>query len=234
MKLLVIDDDTRFTRSLYYLFYKSYTVHIAPLAKTAVSKLQENSYDLILLDLDLPDSPGQALYQTIRHRTNDTPVIVVSGNANPRTKVALLESGISDYITKPIYADELKARIALHIRRPRADRTSNRFITDDLLVDFNSRAAFRNGGPIFLRPKEYALLECLALNAGHAVDKQLLTDYAWDGNDDGVPNNLHVQMSALRRKVDQPPLEPLIQTIHGVGYKLAELPAMIEEYEVDI
>jgi DNA-binding response OmpR family regulator len=226
MKLLVIDDDVRFTRSLYYLFYKSYTIHIASLAQTALTKLQENSYDLILLDLDLPDTPGQKLYHTIRAKTADTPVIIVSGAADPRTKVDMLGLGICDYITKPIYADELRARVAMHVRRPRHTGSINRLITHDLVVEFTSRTAFRNGRPIFLRAKEYALLESLALNAGQLVPKSLLADFVWESDSTEITNNLHVQMSHLRHKIDQAGSRPLIQTVHGQGYKLLRLPPL--------
>lgn len=225
MKLLVIDDDKRFTSSLYYLFYKSYTVHIAPLAEIALAKLRENIYDLILLDMNLPDSSGSDLYHSIRTNDQKTPIVVVSGSNDLRIKVNMLSSGASDYITKPIYAEELRARIALHTKKPSEGMANRTLFTHDLVLDTTSRMASRNGRPIFLRPREYALLECLLLNAGKAVSRELLMQFVWEGNVITLPNNVHVQINSLRKKIDDGHEIQLIQTVHRVGYRIVKLPA---------
>lgn len=225
MKLLVIDDDKRFTSSLYYLFYKSYTIHIAPLAEIALAKLRENVYDLILLDMNLPDSSGSDLYESIRTNDQKTPIVVVSGSSDLRVKVNMLSSGASDYITKPIYAEELRARIALHTKKPSEGMATRTLFTHDLVLDTTSRMASRNGRPIFLRPREYALLECLLLNAGKAVSRELLMQFVWEGNLITLPNNVHVQINSLRKKIDDGHEIQLIQTVHRVGYRIIKLPA---------
>lgn len=225
MKLLVIDDDTRFTSSLYYLFYKSFTVHIAPYAQLALAKLKANTYDLILLDLNLPDDSGQSLYDSVRATNASTPIVVVSGAGDLATKVAMLDSGASDYITKPVYAEELRARVAIHTKKPSSGIAVSKLMTDDLVLDTKSHLASRNGRPIFLRKREYTLLECLMLNMGSAVSKELLADYVWEGNNVTSSNNIHVQVNHLRCKLNVTGSKPLIQTVHGVGYRIVKIPA---------
>ncbi len=229
MKLLVIDDDTRFTSSLYYLFYKTYTVHIAPYAQLALAKLKANTYDLILLDLNLPDDSGQSLYDSVRATNTNTPIVVVSGAGDLATKVAMLDSGASDYITKPVYAEELRARVAIHTRKPSSGNATSKLMTDDLVLDTKSHLASRNGRPIFLRRREYTLLECLMHNMGSTVSKELLTDYVWEGSSVTSANNIHVQINHLRRKLDTSGCAPLIQTVHGVGYRIVKIQATGEQ-----
>lgn len=221
MKLLVIDDDDRFTRSLYYLFSKSYIVHIAPRASLAIEKLQNNRYDLVLLDLGLPDMSGAKTYQRIRSLDAEVPVIVLSGQTNIGKKINLLHDGVSDYLTKPIHAEELEARVHLQLRRSTSSHPRRKIIVGDLVVDTFSRMAFRSGRPIFLRAKEYALLECLLLNLNQKVPANHLIEYTWDGELTSL-NALQAQMSNLRRKIDHDHSKQLIHTVHAYGYSLIE------------
>lgn len=219
MKLLVIDDDTRFTNNLYYLFKSFYTVHVANVAKTALQKLTEQRYDLILLDLDLPDIHGLELYRRIRAKYANTPVMVVSGSTSSTTKVELLETGVSDYVTKPVHAEELRARIAIHIKRPMPTSAVGTLRYADLVLDTPSRQALHHGEPLFLRSKEYFLLECLLLNADSVVDKEILSMYVWD-NETMTTNNIHVHINHLRVKLRDCRLR--IKTVHGKGYQLTK------------
>lgn len=217
MKLLVIDDDTRFTNNLYYLFKSFYTVHVANVAKTALQKLTDQRYDLILLDLDLPDVHGLELYKWIRAQHANTPVMVVSGNTSLTTKVELLETGVSDYITKPVHAEELRARIAIHVKRPAPTPAVGTMRYADLVLDTSTRQALHHGEPLFLRSKEYALLECFLLNANQVVSKEILAQYVWD-DESTATNNIHVHINRLRSKLRNCRLR--IKTMHGKGYRL--------------
>lgn len=224
MKLLVIDDDIRFTRSLYYLFSKSYIVHIAPNAYAALERLQDNSYDLILLDLGLPDISGADFYSQLRKVDSEVPVIVLSGQTDIEKKVDLLQDGVSDYLTKPIHAEELQARVQLHIRKVRVRKPRRHLVTEDLRVDTVGRTVFLSGRQVLLRAKEYAILECLISHAGQMIPKKLLQEYAWDGEHIST-NTLQAQVSNLRRKIDTPLRRRIIHTIHGQGYRIDKLPA---------
>ncbi len=221
MKLLVIDDDNRFTRSLYYLFSKSYTVHIAPHAQNALEKLQNNKYNLIILDLGLPDMHGSKVYRQIRQIDTEVPVVVLSGQTNIDKKITLLHDGISDYLTKPIHAEELEARVRLQLQGRKSSIPRRHLTVGDLVVDTFSRMAFRSGRPIFLRAKEYALLECLLLNVNQKVRTELLIDYIWDG-EQASANALQAQVTNLRRKVESSSTEKMIHTVHAYGYSLVE------------
>lgn len=229
MKLLVIDDDTRFTSSLYYLFYKSYTVHIASRAELALAKLRAGTYDLILLDLNLPDASGQPLYDSVRATNARTPIVVLSGSNNLATKVAMLNSGASDYITKPVYAEELRARIATHTKKQSSGEKSQKLMTHDLVLDTASQLASRAGKPIFLRRREYAVLECLMLNMGKTVDKELLTEFVWEESGAPSTNSIHVQVNHLRQKIEIPGEPRMLITVYGIGYQIVKMPPKEKE-----
>lgn len=220
MKILVIDDDPQFTRSFFTHLQKTYTIHLAHDSITAAHKIEQHRYDVVILDINLPGNTAKSLCQRVAQKLN-TPVMIVTKDARIESKVSLLQAGAKDYICKPVHVDELRARIAAHIKRPSQYIARGPLSTEDLVLDTTTHMAFLSGRPLYLRSKEFKLLECLLMNKNKTVDKELLCAYVWD-DDRSDTNNLHVHMSNLRRKLA--PSQVIIATMHRVGYRLIRKP----------
>lgn len=221
MKLLLIEDNPTITGSLYYLLHPSYVVHSAPDGQSGLDRAIKGNYDLIILDLNLPDMPGQMVCERLRAKGAKAPILILSGNADVDSKATLLDRGANDYVTKPFASQELLARVRVLLRQSVGRQTTSQLACGDLLLDTKSRTASRQGRPIYLRRKEYDLLECLAINSGQVVPHQLLASYVWSETEETSPNNLQVQINQLRRKIDLPFKKPIIKTVHGIGYMLS-------------
>ncbi len=220
MKLLLIDDDPSITSSIYFLLHKTYVVDCVSDAKSALQKLKQHKYNLILLDLKLPDIQGDRLLQIIRETGVQAPVLVISGLSDANVKANLLDLGANDYITKPFQNVELCARIRAVIRNRYKKLNSNVIKSGYLSLDTATRQVFYKDTPIQLRRKEFDLLECLVLNANNVVAHEVLAAYVWDEDQNTMPNTLQVHINQLRRKIDKPFKTALIRTVHGVGYAL--------------
>lgn len=220
MKILVIDDDHQFTRSFFTHLQKTYTIHLAHDSVTAQHKIEHYRYDVVILDIKLLGNAGKSLCQRVSQKLN-TPVVVVTKDSRVESKVSLLQAGAKDYICKPVHIDELRARIAAHIKRPSQLIARGPLSTQDLVLDTTTHTAFLSGRPLYLRSKEFRLLECLLMNKNRTVDKELLCAYVWD-DEQGDTNNLHVHMSNLRRKLASS--QVIIATMHRVGYRLIRKP----------
>lgn len=218
MKLLLVDDDPKITSSLYILLNRSFLVHTANKIGTAMERLATNSYDIILLDLSLPDGQGRTLCMDIRRRGIKAPIVIISGTSDSATKINLLESGANDYLTKPFNTGELLARVRIQVRQ-RLDRTTQRTVrVGDLKLDSRNQQVLCNGQVLLLRRREYLVLECLMLNAPYTVHHDVLSQYVWDELET-TANNVHVHITNLRKKLRSYSSEA-IQTNHGIGYAL--------------
>ena len=228
MKLLLIEDNPRLASSMKRQLQKWYIVEIVHSGDEGLRLASTDLFDLILLDLGLPDTPGLEVCRQIRQLTDSTPILVVTGIDTLASRVELLDAGADDYLTKPFRLPELRARInALARRRARNVRVPVITI-DDLTIDPSNRTVTRAGIPITLRRKEFDILEYLASQPGRVFSRQMIVNHAWPATSQTWTGSVDVHIKQLRDKIDRPFAYPLIKTSYGVGY-LIEAPATSED-----
>jgi two-component system OmpR family response regulator len=225
-KILLVEDDRSIAGALAQAMRSSYDIDIANTGKLALYKTDIEHYDIIILDLNLPDLSGLIICQQLRERGLKAPILILSGESKVLTKINLLDAGANDYLTKPFSLGELKARLrALGRGQDQPPASLSGLLTvGDLVLDRQAYTVSRGGQPIILRRKEFALLECLMESAGSVVSRQALTRRAWQGSDTTWTNTVDVHIKHLRDKIDRPFGRSLIRTVHGLGYKLENAP----------
>lgn len=224
-KILLVDDDSSIARALALALRTLYTVDLASTGEQALQQISRQEYAAILLDLHLPDMSGLAVCRQLRLRDTRTPVLILSGESQVLTKINLLDAGANDYLTKPFSLGELKARLRALIRNTApVNAPARQLLVNGLCLDRQTHTVRRAGKTISLRRKEFALLECLMEHAGNVVSRTTLTRHAWSGIEDPWTNTVDVHIKYLRDKVDRPFEYPLIQTVHGLGYRLRLVP----------
>ncbi len=220
MKVLVVEDDSTVGRFVQRgLEEQRVTVDLVADGAEGLERASHGEYDVIVLDLRLPGLPGQEVLRTLRDRGVATPVLVLTAQDAVESKVQALRSGADDYVTKPFSFEELLARVEALGRRPRSI-ASPTIEVGDLSIDTGSREVKRGTVSIDLTPKEYAVLEYLARNAGRVLSRTLITEYAWGYNFDPGTNIVDVVINRLRKKIDVAGPDRLIHTVRGVGYVL--------------
>ncbi len=218
MKILVVEDDR--TVGQYVKRGLEEQRYHADLVEDGMEGLRLASggrYDLIVLDLRLPEMNGLEVLRTLRDRGNTTPVLVLTAQDAVDFKVQALRSGADDYVTKPFAFEELLARVEALGRRPKEIR-SPVLKVGDLELDGETREVRRGGERIELTPKEYTVLEYLMRHAGRVMSRTLITEYAWDYHFDPGTNIVDVVINRLRKKVDTGYAHKLVHTVRGVGY----------------
>lgn len=220
MKLLLIDDDREMLETLKEELERTYIVETSSTGDDAEYLATMNSYDLILLDLNLPKKNGKEICVAIRNKQIDVPIIVVSGEQEVITKEHLLNIGADDYVTKPFHIGELKARIRALLRRKNQLISTKTLTVSDLTLDLEQRMAWRAGKSISLRKKEFYLLEYLLSNAGKVLSRGMIFDHVWDTSSEAATNVVDVHIKYLRDQIDRPFSKKLIKTISGMGYKI--------------
>ncbi|MEN9649676.1 MAG: hypothetical protein RL094_643 [Candidatus Parcubacteria bacterium] len=219
MRVLIIEDDEQTRKALEaHLTSESYTVDTADNGETGSYIARTNDYDLILLDNMLPKKMGLDVCKDIRNAGKKTPIILVSVVSDIQEKVALLESGADDYLTKPFSFSELHARMKALLRRPYT--ISEEVITlDDLTVDVSRHTVKKGEKNVYLTRKEFMLLECLMKNGGQVVSRAQIMEQVWNYDSDPFSNTIEAHVRNLRKKLDKGK-KKLIHTVSGRGYKL--------------
>ena len=218
MKILVVEDDR--TVGQYVKRGLEEQRYHADLVEDGMEGLRLASggrYDLIVLDLRLPEMNGLEVLRTLRDRGNTTPVLVLTAQDAVDFKVQALRSGADDYVTKPFAFEELLARVEALGRRPKEIRAPLLRV-GDLELDNETREVTRSGERIELTPKEYTVLEYLMRHAGRVMSRTLITEYAWDYHFDPGTNIVDVVINRLRKKVDSGHAQKLVHTVRGIGY----------------
>lgn len=238
MKILVADDDPQFLKALRItLRSQGYQIVTAADGVQCIQVAVEEHPDLFVLDLGMPKMDGMGVIQGVRGWT-DAPILVVSGRTDAREKVAALDAGADDYVTKPVSIDELLARIrALGRRIPQEsdgaqEAQSPQVVLGDVTVDLAAHAVFRSVGDtdarqerVRLTPTEWKVLEMLVRNAGRLVTRQDLLTEIWGSEHISDSGYLRLYISQLRRKIEPDPAHPqYLHTDPGMGYRL-DLPA---------
>lgn len=222
-KILIVEDEfsiSNFMKTV--LEGDGYIVEVATCAAQARTALEKTEFSVLLLDLGLPDADGLDLLRELRQQ-HRLPVIVVSARTEEKEKVAALDSGADDYITKPFGSPELLARIRAALRRASPVQNTSAFTTGDLTIDYDKHRVTLAGQPVHLTANEYRLVELLSRSAGKVLTYDRISEAMWGDAAGGNSQLLRVNMANIRRKLEQNPAEPqYILTEIGVGYRMRE------------
>src|SRR6266513_426143 len=219
MRILVVEDEKRIadflTRGLQGAVY---AVDNAPDGITAIDFIHATDYDLVILDLMLPDMDGLKVLERIRSRRASPPVLILSARDAVDDRVKGLELGADDYLTKPFAFVELLARVRALLRR--GQPTPERLQVGDLALDCIRRKVMRANENVELAPKEFSILEYLMRNRGRPLSRTMIVEHVWDMDYDGLTNIVAVYLLHLRSKIDDKWPQKMIQTVRGIGYML--------------
>jgi heavy metal response regulator len=219
MRILIVEDEKKIAEFMKRgLREEGYAVDVAYDGVEGQFLARTNTYDLIILDLMLPKLDGISLCKGLRKEGLAVPVIMVTAKDTVEDKVAGLDSGADDYITKPFAFEELLARIRALLRKKDAPATT--LHVDDLMLDLVTHKVTRRGAEITLTAKEYALLEYMMRNAGKVITRTMISEHVWDTDFDTFTNVIDVYINYLRKKIDAGSSKKLIQTVRGRGYML--------------
>jgi two-component system KDP operon response regulator KdpE len=226
-RILLVDDEVAIQRAVAPLLRsRGYDVDVVGTGAEAVSAVVDHAPDLIVLDLGLPDLEGTEVCRRIR-RLSKVPIIILSARGEEADKVAALDLGADDYVTKPFGPEELMARIRVALRRvseaeePELERVQ----VADLIIDYNRHRVVRGDDDIRLTPKEFELLALLARNADRVLTHRAILKAIWGPNAVDQPEHLWVLMAQLRKKIEADPANPrYLVSEPWVGYRLSSSP----------
>ena len=231
MRILVVEDEKRIQDFLSRgLESAGYAVDVAGNGATAVDLVHGAEYDLIILDLMLPDMDGLTVLQKIRNRKSSPPVLILSARDAVDDRVKGLELGADDYLVKPFAFVELLARVRARLRR--GQPMPERLQVGDLLLDCIRRKVTRSNENIELAPKEFSILEYLMRNRGRPLSRTMIVEHVWDMDYDGLTNIVDVYIRHLRSKIDDKFAIKMIHTVRGIGYML-DTPEKAVETQVE-
>lgn len=228
IKILVVEDD-RAVRNLISttLQINDYEYDLAIDGKNALQLMTSNKYDIVFIDLGLPDIDGIEIIKKFRDFST-TPIIVISARTHDEDKIEALDAGADDFLTKPFNVDELLARVRSTLRR--INYAENNSVEDkisfengDIRIDYPSRSVFIKGEEIHLMPIEYSLLCLLAENVGKVLTHQYILKNIWVNYLASDLSSLRVYMTSLRKKIEKLTDDKYIQTHVGVGYKMIRI-----------
>ena len=220
MRLLLVEDEDRIASFVQKgLAAHGYTVERVATGREASTRAGSREFDLLILDLGLPDADGRDVLQGWRSRGVRTPVLILSARGEVRDRVEGLELGADDYLTKPFAFDELLARVRARLRPGQsADATTVRF--RDIELDLRTRRVTAGERSVDLAPREFSLLETFLRNPGHVLSREQLLSRVWGYDFDPQSNLVDVYVGYLRRKLG----DGYIETVRGAGYRLAPEP----------
>ena len=224
MRILVIEDDANVAGFVAKgLREAGHVVDVADNGKDGLFLATTEAYDALVLDRMLPQVDGLTVLRTLRASGSAVPVLLLSALGEVDDRVQGLRAGGDDYLTKPFAFVELLARIEVLARRPRAGAAPETVLrVADLELDLLARSVRRAGHAIELQPREFRLLEYLMRHAGQVVTRTMLLEAVWDYHFDPQTNVIDVHVSRLRAKLDKGHPRPLIHTVRGAGYRLAD------------
>lgn len=220
-KILIIEDEAQIRKFLRIsLEAQNYIVTEVVNASAGIQQTTENSYDLIILDLGLPDMDGQQLITRLR-QTLTTPIIVLSVRASENEKIQALDAGANDYVTKPFGIGELMARVRVLVRQHETVDDAKQLTVQDIELDATTRQVTQNKQLVHLSRKEFELLNMLLAKPGRILTHQQLLTTIWGQTFINETHYLRVLVGHLRQKLSDDPVQPrYIETIQGVGYRI--------------
>src|SRR5271166_665606 len=219
MRILIVEDEKRIQDFLSRgLESAGYAVDVAGDGATGIDLVQATEYDLVILDLMLPDTDGLSVLQKIRNRKVSPPVLILSARDAVDDRVKGLELGADDYLVKPFAFVEMLARVRALLRR--GQPTPERLQVGDLVLDCIRRKVTRSNENIELAPKEFSILEYMMRNRGRPLSRTMIVEHVWDMDYDGLTNIVDVYIRHLRSKIDDKFIQKLIHTVRGIGYMI--------------
>jgi DNA-binding response OmpR family regulator len=222
MRLLLVEDEEKVVRFVTLgLKSERFAVDETRDGRTGLAMALETSYDLLIVDLMLPELGGTELISRLRRHNTTVPIIVLTARDAVDDKVRNFEAGADDYLTKPFAFAELLVRIKALLRRGQVNH-SNSLRIAGLEIDRINHQVKRDGIAIRLTAKEYSLLEYLAVNSGRVLSRTMIVEHVWDQSFEGLTNIVDVYIRQLRAKIDEPFEQNLIHTVRRTGYTLSE------------
>jgi DNA-binding response OmpR family regulator len=223
MRLLLVEDDARIARFVAKgLREHAYAVDVVANGDDALYQAAINTYDLIVLDVMIPGRDGFAVCRELRAAGQKIPILMLTAKDAVEDRIAGLDFGADDYLTKPFEFRELLARLRALLRRS-GELRPPRIAVADLVLDTAARSVSRAGADVPMTTKEYALLEYLARNVGRVVGRAEIAEHVWEETFDPFSNLIEVYVNRLRRKIDAGRATPLLQTRRGAGYILGDV-----------
>ncbi len=206
------------------LGFQGYEVSGATDGAQGLALANEGGYDLIILDIMLPTMDGFEICKRLRQAGDTTPILMLTAKSQEVDKVLGLELGADDYVTKPFSTRELAARVKALLRRPKqADPAIERFSFDDVVVDFKTYEATRDGEPVSLTAREFALLRYLIQHRDEVVSRDTIVNDVWGDDSDVFPRTVDTHIVHLRKKLEDDPARPKhIINVRSVGYRFVE------------
>lgn len=223
MKILIIEDEYSLADAIAETLKKeNFTTNIVTNGEEGENEALSDVYDLILLDVMLPNKDGFEILNSLRKEKIDTPVIMLTAKSEMCDKLNGLENGADDYITKPFHMREVIARIKVVLKRKANIENTNVLEYSDLKLDLNSGKMSSNNTEIPINGKELDLLEILLLNKNQIVNRETLANKIWGYNSEAEYNNVEVYVSFLRKKLKLLKSKVKIKAVRGIGYKMEE------------
>ncbi|GKX65975.1 response regulator transcription factor [Inconstantimicrobium mannanitabidum] len=221
-KILLVEDEKQMSMFIEMeLAHEGYTVDLAYDGREALNKVESTEYDLILLDIMIPNLNGMEVCRRIRQFSN-VPIIMLTAKSDISDKVLGLDGGANDYITKPFAIEELLARIRVHTRENSVKIKGDEIKVKDIIMNNTTHEVWRDGRQIELTKKEYDLLEILLINKNIVLTRERLIEEIWGYDYIGDTNVVDVFIRYLRSKIDEGFDDKLITTVRGVGYVIKD------------
>jgi len=221
MRVLLVEDDSRIARFVAKgLREQTYAVDVSTTGEDALYQAAINAYDLVILDVMIPAPDGFAVCKELRKSGKRMPILMLTARDAVEDRIAGLDHGADDYLTKPFEFGELLARLRALLRRTGELRPPE-IVIADLVVDTVGQRVSRAGKTMSFTAKEYALIEFLARNSGRVVGRAEIAEHVWDEEFDPFSNLIEVYVNRIRRKIDAPPHKTLLHTRRGAGYVLS-------------
>jgi DNA-binding response OmpR family regulator len=218
-KVLIAEDDALLRDNLHELLQSdNFLVDAIGNGDEALAYLRSFSYDLMILDWDLPGLSGVQICREYRATGGVCPILILTGKSKIEDKEAGLDAGADDYLTKPFHPKELKARLRALLRRP-ANLVNEKMVVNDIVLDSASRTVTKAGQAVALQPMEFSLLEFFMRHPGEVYNCDALAKRVWDSDSDVSTDAIYASIGRLRKKIDSQSTSSLIHNIHGVGYK---------------
>ena len=217
MRILLVEDDKIISEQIAAALAKErLDVEVVRSGERALDVALGSRFNLIVLDIMLPNLDGWAVCERVRAAGILTPILMLTARDSIDDRVKGLQGGADDYLSKPFDLRELLARVHVLLRRDAVHRTGLIKIAD-LVIDSVAHRVERGGKEVTLTPREYALLEALARNEGRTLTREVILESIWN-NDESLENTVNFHVTSLRKKIDAPFKQKLIHTVHGIGY----------------
>ena len=219
IQVLIAEDDAPLATIIAQAFKSDdHVTEVAADGDDALQRMQRAAFDLLILDLNLPIVSGSEVLHKVRSENSEIPILILTATDEVAERVACLDAGADDYLTKPFSFSELSARIRAVLRRK--NHPGQAFLkVADLELDYMQRTVHRGGRVIELTPKEFGLLEYFMRNPGQHITRNMIIEHVWKLSPDTMTNVVDVYVNYLRKKIDEGAKIKLIRTVRGVGYE---------------